>query len=258
MTLLVGVLCKDGAVIAADRQVSAANLGMPARKISILGSRSVSAFAASGDVALGQRIQAVVSKQVDRVVSQNYADIVPEMSNQIVHEAMLPFYKMHQALQIPLDNYPACDCLFLSRFRDESHLAHINCHGNFTKLDDFSRFCCLGSGTQHGLSFLTFIWSVFFSETPPSLSEGVLVAYWTVQVAIDLQATYVGLGTDVCILPDDKEAKILSPEELKENDDLIGEMRKAMLFVKNRMGGAIAPRDIPPPPILPPKGQGKA
>lgn len=245
MTLLVGVLCKDGAVIAADRQASTANIGVPARKISLVGPNSV--FAPSGSPAVGQRVRSVLSGLDARATSLKYAEAVPVLNRAIVDEALIPSYQVPKAMGI---SPPSFSCLFASKFRDGAHLAIVDQYGNFMEMDDHSPLGCLGSGDSHGLSFLTFMRSVFFAETAPSLSEGALVAYWTVQFAIELQALHVGLGADVCVLPRGEDARILSPEELKENDELIGEIRKSMLSVKDRMGRAIAPRNIPPPPTL--------
>ena len=248
MTLLVGILCKDGAVIAADRQVSGANMGMPTRKISILSPNSV--FAASGDIAIGQRVRAVLSGQNGTMSAEMYADAVSKLSTKIAAEALLPSYRVHQAMNVPLQNYPTCHSLFASVFKDGIHISCIDQFANFMQLEEHSPFNCLGSGQSNGLSFLTFIWSVFFAENSPSLSEGVFAAYWTVRVAIELQSLGVGLGVDVCVLPseENKNAEMVSESELRENDELIKEARKALLSVSGRMGGENSLQVIPPLP----------
>ena len=247
MTLLVGILCKDGVVVAADRQVSEANIGMPTRKIDILGSNSV--FAASGDVSVGQRVRAVLSEWEGKADAK-YTEAISTLSPKIAKEALLPSYQVAQAIGMPFENYPACISLFASVFKDGVHVACIDPSANFRELEKHSPFCCLGSGNASGLSFLTFIWSVFFADTSPSLSEGVFAAYWTVQVAIELQSLYVGLGVDVCVLPSEnnKNAEMVSESELRENDELIKEARKALLSVSSRIRGRNSSQNIPPLP----------
>jgi 20S proteasome alpha/beta subunit len=63
VTLLVGVLCSAGAVIAADRQATHGamgqmTVGQPVTKIRIIGGDTL--FACSGHAGLGQQLAAIV------------------------------------------------------------------------------------------------------------------------------------------------------------------------------------------------------
>ncbi len=63
MTLLIGILCTDGAVIAADRQATHGNAGQPTiaqpvSKVTPIGGNIL--FAVSGHIGLGQQLTAEI------------------------------------------------------------------------------------------------------------------------------------------------------------------------------------------------------
>ena len=63
MTLLVGILCDGGCVIAADRQAThgamgTQTVGQPTTKVSIIGGDTL--FATSGKVGMGQQFEAII------------------------------------------------------------------------------------------------------------------------------------------------------------------------------------------------------
>ena len=81
MTLIVGALCEDGAVIAADRQVSHGSLGQttvgyPGNKVF---EHEDMIYAISGAVSLAQQVGNVLISNWGNCKSNNYFDIVPHL-----------------------------------------------------------------------------------------------------------------------------------------------------------------------------------
>jgi len=58
-------------------------------------------------------------------------------------------------------------------------------------------FITMGSGKASADPFLGFLRKVFWPVAPPTIQEGALAAYWTIQHAIDMKVSGVGFGVDV-------------------------------------------------------------
>jgi len=75
MTLLVGIFCKQGAVLAADKQASHGGLGQltvgqPTTNIKTLGDSIL--FASSGPIGLGQQLCHIVEADQKEIPNRNY------------------------------------------------------------------------------------------------------------------------------------------------------------------------------------------
>jgi 20S proteasome alpha/beta subunit len=78
MTLLVGIVCDGGAVIAADRQASHgvfgnATVGHQVSKISTIGGNTL--FASSGPVGLNQQFSSILQGELAQFKNRNYAGL---------------------------------------------------------------------------------------------------------------------------------------------------------------------------------------
>ena len=232
MTILVGIHSEEGAVIAADRQITHGNLvGMPSSKVRCLNDGTI--FAASGPVGLGQQVEFVLSSAYGKFAKQMYAASAIELQPLIQNNILAPGYTIAKSFGGML---PLCMCLFASTFHDGPAIAYMDDMGNFTKLDGEHPFICLGSGGPNGTAILSSHWSVFFSKTPPSsLQEAIFAAYSTVNIAIEIRSPGVGFEGDVCILrypnksSEVAKAEQVPQEELQEHGDYIGWMREALI-----------------------------
>jgi 20S proteasome alpha/beta subunit len=84
MTLLVGVLCSNGAVIAADRQamhgaMGQMTVGQAVTKVRIIGSNTL--FASSGHGGLGQQLSAIVEGKGLQFSAVSYAQSIADLQN---------------------------------------------------------------------------------------------------------------------------------------------------------------------------------
>jgi hypothetical protein len=86
MTLLVGIVCEGGAVIAADRQASHGvygnvTVGHQVSKINIIGGNTL--FASSGPVGLSQQFANVIQGELAQFRNRNYAGMATLLEKKI-------------------------------------------------------------------------------------------------------------------------------------------------------------------------------
>ncbi len=114
-------------------------------------------------------------------------------------------------------------------------------------------FISMGSGKSSADVFLGFLKKVYWPSKQPTLVEGTLAAYWTVQHAIDMRVNGVSFAVDVfTVRPKGKlfVAAKLEDAELSEHSDFIKASEEAMRSVANQMR---IPNGVPAqPPTLNP------
>lgn len=258
MTLLVGVLCSNGAVIAADRQASHGafgqhTVGQPATKIKVIGQDIL--FASSGAIGLNQQFSHIVESEHLEFKKRNYQSLVTQFQKKF-RDILEPAFKTAVAARGLIGDAAAqadviCGSLLAGRYKDGLMLTEISPQGGFEALSKDIPFVCLGSGKQNADPFLRFIWSIYFDGALPNLSEGSLAAYWTVKTVIELlKSTGVGFTPDVFVLEQkgtEYVGRQLVSDELKGHDEYIHEATQALLGIKNKIRGLGVPPPAPPP-----------
>jgi 20S proteasome alpha/beta subunit len=257
MTLLVGILCDQGAVIAADRQASHGAMGQltvahQTTKIKLIEKDTL--FASSGPVGLGQQLANIVETEHPQLKNRKYHSFAPLMQKKIrdlldpaFHTAGLAARVIGPAAQSDV----MCGSLLATEFKDGIRLIEISPQGGLEALSAELPFICLGSGKANADPFLGFIWSVYFSGKRPNINEAILAAYWTVKVAIDLKSSGVGFEPNVSVLELGADHKLLGRElvaaDLAETMDFIKEAEDALRSIRDRMSGAgDGPMTAPP------------
>jgi 20S proteasome alpha/beta subunit len=267
MTLLVGILCEGGAVIAADRQVSHGSLGRltvghAATKIHKLADTIL--FASSGPVGLGQQLAHVFENNAANITARSYFSIMPQLQ-QNVRGILGPAFLMATQAQSILGQAAhadvLCNSLLAAVFQDGLKLIEISHQGGFEHLTHDVPYVCVGSGKANADPFINFLWSVYWGkDRRPSVQGAVLTAYWTVKAAIEAHTFGVGFDPDVVLLSESLNGsfsvKEYSAEELLEHDDFIEQARDALRGLRDnildRSQAAAARVADDPPPMLPP------
>lgn len=257
MTLLVGIICPDGAVIASDKQASHGAFGtmtvtQSTTKITPIENDIL--FASSGPIGLGQQIADAIDQDSNNIHLDNYHQYAPK-GQQKIRELMHPSWQM-AAVATPVIGSAAqadamCGCLLAAAFRDGIKLIEISPQGGWEYLTDNIPFVCIGSGKANADPFLRYLRSVFFQDQSPNLNEAVLAAYWTVQACIDAGTTGVGMGVDVFVLDatgKKPEARQLDEADLAEAKSFVQEAEDAWRTLRDRIRGQGA--DASPPPTL--------
>jgi proteasome beta subunit len=277
VTLLVGILCKDGIVIAADRQVTHGDMGLPqtvgqpGTKISEIPGNIL--LASSGFVGLAQRLKGIVESDSGYIGSHTYEESAKRIHQQFAPILQPVFEMAKRASPVMGSNAnleAVCGHLLAAKFADGLKLVEITPTLNFEYRTVDVPFVCCGTGKQNADPFLRFLWSVYWPDRPPTVEEGILAAYWTVTaVAVDLKSPGVGMGEDVFVLQEEKHggktkhvARRVEKEKLLPHDELIAEAKKRMRSVTDDMlGRGQAVEAAAPPPKFEegkPEAAGKA
>lgn len=262
MTLVVGILCgEDGAVIAADRQVSHGaggliTVGSPVTKITTIGNNA-GLFASSGSVSLAQQIQAVLEKEHNRFANTAFQSVVALIQPQVRQILAPPMEMAQRAVQYMsgVANDVSCGGLLAAKFRDGLRLAEIERFGTFGHLTAEMPFVCLGSGKQNADPILRYLWTIYYPEDPDSpprtasLQDGTILAYWTVKVGIQvLKSPYIGFEVDVFVLERDGatyKASQIDRDQMRLYDEFITSVEASIRRAHESQGGAGEPADLP-------------
>lgn len=258
MTILVGVLCGDGAVIASDQQAThgvfgQTTVGLPITKIHILNEETL--FALSGPNGLSQQFCNVISADHKNYRNKPYQTAIPTIQKKL-REVLDPAFETAKKASTVVGNVVQHEIMsgsiLATRFSDGIKLIDISFQANFEYLTEDLPFICHGSGKNNADPLIGYLWSIFFKETKPNLNEAVLMAYWTVQATIALRTDGVGYDTDVCVLSPHGDRKLVarkvSAEELVETREFIQEAESALAGIRGRMRGDTAQAAPPEPP----------
>lgn len=242
MTLLIGIHCTDGIVIAADQQASRGpaggmpTVGSPVTKISAIKGNGA-LFAFSGYTGLGQQIGATVEAQLD--LNNNYFGQVAALQKS-AFSVILPAAQRAQAMgQIIRDSASEaiCGCLFAAKFPDGLHLIEVSPQANFDLIDAV-KWTCIGGGQANADPFMSFLWNVYWNDRSPNLQEAIMTAYWGVITTIASRTPGVGYDVDVFTLAehdDTYRTRQLSKAELMEIDNFIGQMKSSMRLFRDKI-----------------------
>ncbi len=208
MTLVIGIKCTDGVVVASDSLASYTTstgiptAGQPTDKIDIISDSII--CSTSGPVGLGQRI----THQIEQAWSNNrlsgkespaamgvlreviFEPIKAEIEVARIAGQVDPGATRHcrstTLVAIPIKKRP---CLF-----------YFDWQGSPEEATSKLPFVSIGSGQPVADPFLAFLRNIFFKNKQPNLSEGILAATWTLRYAIHAYAYGVGGAQNVVIL----------------------------------------------------------
>lgn len=210
MTLIVGIRCSNGIVVAADGAATLGSMGnqtasqKTVKKLSILQGKIIVGVA--GAVGLGQRLRATLE---DGYVNKLFKNPKPEFavgamraefwkvvgpewdsaaSSSRVTGASIALSSVATAMMvaIPLDHKAS-----LVQFDQQ-------CAPELAS--DELPFIALGSGQPLADPFLAFIRRIFWPKSPPTLQDGVFSAVWTLRHAIDTNPGGVADPIQVAVL----------------------------------------------------------
>jgi hypothetical protein len=249
LTLLVGVLCKDGVVIAADRQATHGTLGQrtvgqAVTKIRTIGGTGL--FASSGHLGLGQQLASIVEQKQPEFMNQPYDRFIAKLQAALrtvvdpaLNTARIAATGVYGASVAAGD--AICGSLLAAPFKDRLHLVEITPQVAVESMSTSLPFICLGSGKGSADPFLGFLKSVFWPDLLPSVSEGALAAFWTVQHAIDMKVDGVGFDVDVFVVAkagNSYASRQLNTAELAEHTDFINASVLSLRGLRDGLGGS--------------------
>lgn len=173
MTILVGLLCKEGVIIGSDSSVTFNAGGMntieqTGRKIDIINENLI--LTGTGSVGLGQRFKYIIEQVFkDPSISTKNEN---EIACHLTAQALGNLRSTGAAIQ-----YGALLAFFSN---NKFNLCEFECN---TLQPEFKTgnlwYVSMGSGQPIADPFLGFIRRVFWGDQQPSLRDGIFAAYWT-------------------------------------------------------------------------------
>ena len=232
MTLLVGVLCRGGIVLCSDQQVTFAAMGVHTvgqrgEKIRKLSDAAL--FATSGHRGTGQQLHDAAARHA-RDFHKFTAGKTITLLQDGFRKILDPLYQSSRAIPGGFQEV-ATGGLLAGAFRDGVQLVEIAHTTTAEKMTSDIPFVTMGSGKAGADAFLGLLSDVFWHERQPTLQEGKLAAYWTVQHAIDMKVPGVGFGVDLFVLEEHgpgHTARQLEKAEFSEHDESIASIKNAM------------------------------
>jgi len=242
MTLLIGIYCDEGIVLAADQQASRApagggpTVGSPITKITEIRDRQA-LFGFSGYTGLGYQLCSVIEAALD--LSQTRMQAVPALQ-QAARGVIIPAMQMAGIARSIIPNAQmeaVCGCFLAAHFIDGLELFEVSPQGGFDPIRAM-KWACIGSGQPNADPFMSFLWNVYWADRSPKLQEAIVTAYWATKTTIESRAPGVGYDVDVFVLSETNGAfgtRQLSKAELDESEDFIQRAKSAMQSFRDQI-----------------------
>lgn len=262
MTLLVGVLCTNGIVIAADQQLTHGTMGMQTigqaiTKVTVVGGNSL--FASSGHHGLGQQLEAQVQANHAKYLKENYhtgIQVLQKDFRSIIDPSLTTAAIAARLFGANAHADATCGCLLAAPFKDDLKLVEITPQVAVECQIAEMPFISLGSGKANADPFLGFLRRVFWPARTPTVAEGELAAYWTVKHAIEMKTPGVGFDVDVFTIEKSGSSYVavqLDAAHLKEHEDFRMEAEKRMSSLRDELKAAATPAPGAAAPSKPPE-----
>lgn len=217
MTLIVGIRCLDGVVLASD---SAATYGTGYQ--STIGQQHVTKvhairgrvlFGSTGAIGIAQLLIDRVGTLCDSkgLGGDNPIEVMRTLGQAISGE-VVGYYKASGAAAPLIGNQAAalpvmCKCMVALPVGRRPHLFHFSEVGVPEQVSDELPFVALGSGQQIADPFLAFLKRVLWKNREPTLPEGRFGASWTIQHVIQTNPGGVGGKLQLVSLTTDHKGK---------------------------------------------------
>ena len=189
MTLIIGVLCKDGVVIGAD---SIATFGSEIEqevsyKIEIY--EDDVAIATSGDIGFSQLIKEQLAPRWHEI--KQCTDVL-EVKNQVCSQMWKQIEPAVNRAKVAQASFGGCETIVALPVDGAPHLLYFNKLSDPFEITAEMPFVSIGSGRRQADPFLAFIKRLFWDDsTPSSILDGIFGIVWTLQHVSRVNA---GLG----------------------------------------------------------------
>ena len=225
MTAIVGVLCRDGAVVGTDSSVTFAGgtfktIEQPTEKLYLIGNRVL--LAGTGTVGQGQRFHAIIKAGVDSrmfVRERERIDVCKDLSSRTIND-----FKQTDA---PRGQYGA-----LVAFPLGSDPVLCEFDQQFFQPQLFNKeiwYCSMGSTQPITDPFLALMREIFWSAGPPSVSDATFAVTWALDHAIAVNPGGVNGPVRIGVLERSKKGplcpRLLVESELEEHRSSIREAK---------------------------------
>ena len=263
MTLIVGLICRDGIVMGADAAATfitpegISTVRQPMKKLLILRQRGI--LGVSGSVGLAQLLEDKLGNLVkERTLTENST---LEEARRAVRDAVadeLTTAQQRARVAVPsaapmtAGNATTHSLVALPAGRN-GYLVQVDPVGQTEVATEDLPYVSVGSGQPIADTLLGFLRKVLWPKGLPALSDGVLTVTWALDEAIRLAPGGIAKPVQVATLLKKKGqfiAEELKKTQLYEHRQNISDMGKRWQDYKASQQ-VIDGEDVPPPPSLP-------
>ena len=266
MTVVIGMVCSDGVLIATDSQATSGNVARPTTKTRTI-SGAATVWSASGAVYVIEEVEAAL-REVEQHLRNDGSNkwkrafSVPELETirtdfvDVVKQAMESCYKavlpgiivpgMTPGV-LPYSQHPfATDLLFAGMGNDSKFLLEVACDGQLNWHTD-SGFVAIGSGGEFATVAMELM-KPYLTEGPLDLELGQIVAYRTIETTCDVSAGLVGGPVQIAIA-NGGGSRVLDRAEVDQIQDLVRVWKvKERSLLMSLSDGRSSAESLDPPP----------
>jgi 20S proteasome alpha/beta subunit len=261
MTLIVGILCEDGVVLASDSAATysagaAFTIGQQeVTKVHRLGNDLV--YASTGAIGVSQLIIAeLTGLSTNKYFTKNVTalEVMKTLSRTIAEQVKHLFESAQRLVPLVGQNEAAmsvlCKSLVGAAVRKEPVLYQFDYGGAPEQATEKLPFIALGSGQAMADPYLAFLRRILWKDRRPTVAEGRLVAAWTIRHVSQTAVGFVGGPIQLATLAISDGVPSVELADPAEHDGSIEEAEAALrdYFRRRREGPAPAP---PKPPLTP-------
>jgi len=238
VTLIVGILCLDGVVVAADGAATYGVMGQhtvrqPMKKLRLLDDHVV--IGVSGPGTLAQRFEGEVRRLCNAPwqAAGQQPDQAMLAITKVIRPHILDEMQMAQAAgqiigQVARVNALSTTLVALPLGADVQ-LFQFDQQGSPEYARPDVPFFSIGSGQLTADPFLAFIRELFWRQGQPTVEEGIFAAHWTVRHAIETSPRGVADPIQLAVLDKaTRTARELAEDELAYNERVVAEMKNTM------------------------------
>jgi Proteasome subunit len=231
VTLIAGLLCSDGVVIASDSAATTEFDGIVAsvhemQKLEVLDDRLVMGVAGSSGIAQEYRHyigRFLKEHNADKLQSSEVTQLLKTYQVSAIHE------QIDLAKRFATDGRPD-----LSRLRTESLLAlsvggsprlfHFDSDLTPDEVLSTSPFRVIGTGKVTAHAFIEYLRLEFLGNGTPVVSDGILTLMWAIRFATKTHARDVGGPIQLAVVSatENPRARKLSEADIEEHAEMIG------------------------------------
>ncbi len=260
MTLIVGILCSDGVVLAADGAATYAVMGQqtvqqPMKKLQLRGGNLI--VGVSGPGSLAQRFTGEIER-LWAAEQQNLAGQAPDQVGVRIRQVIVPHILQEMQMaqvamgvvgQVARANALSGTLVALTLAAGHQ-LFQFDQQGSPEYATAHSPFLSVRRGPLTPDPFLAFIRRLFWPDRQPTLQEGLFAAHWTVRHGITTSPGGIAEPIQIATLQNGT-VRELTEAEIDEQETAIGKTEAAL---REKVQELLAPPGgAEPPPPAPPQ-----
>lgn len=264
MTLLVGIKCDNGIVMAADGAATYGSMGdmtirQPTRKLGIVGDRIV--IGTSGPVGLGQLIRQRVKNLWDenrfsRAACPDAAQAMRLLREELWKDIYPAIQQAKAAANIlgsqVASSSAVCFSLIALPISGLPTLIQLDQQCSPEEASADLPFVALGSGQKVADPFLAFLRRIFWPGELPSIADGIFAATWALDHSIAIAPGFIAEPVEVAVLEKqgtNVEARVLEDDELGEHRENIAAAEDHLADYRHRTSpNEVSEEEVPEVP----------